>query len=70
MMPIVVVEAGSTPRWRNTTYRPYNAVKQVMGEISGAIIAITLVMVSVFLPITFMSGACGYILQAVFHYHG
>jgi HAE1 family hydrophobic/amphiphilic exporter-1 len=38
---------------------PYNAVKEVLGEISGAIIAITAVMVSVFLPISFMSGPVG-----------
>ncbi|MDX5347875.1 MAG: efflux RND transporter permease subunit, partial [Hymenobacteraceae bacterium] len=35
------------------------AVKKVLGEISGAIIAITAVMVSVFLPISFMSGPVG-----------
>src|SRR5690606_27429411 len=35
------------------------AVKEVMGEISGAIIAITMVMVSVFLPISFMTGPVG-----------
>ncbi|MEP0710379.1 MAG: efflux RND transporter permease subunit, partial [Algoriphagus sp.] len=33
--------------------------KRVLGEISGAIIAITAVMVSVFLPISFMSGPVG-----------
>ena len=38
---------------------PFKAVKSVMGEISGAIIAITLVMVSVFVPIAFMSGPVG-----------
>ncbi|MEG1266627.1 MAG: efflux RND transporter permease subunit, partial [Myroides sp.] len=38
---------------------PYKAVKEVMGEISGAIIAITMVMVSVFLPISFMTGPVG-----------
>jgi multidrug efflux pump subunit AcrB len=38
---------------------PYNAVKEVMGEIGGAIIAITLMMVSVFIPIAFMTGPVG-----------
>ena len=38
---------------------PYKAVQSVMGEISGAIIAITLVMTAVFVPIAFMSGPVG-----------
>jgi HAE1 family hydrophobic/amphiphilic exporter-1 len=38
---------------------PYTAVQKVMGEISGAIIAITLVMTAVFVPIAFMSGPVG-----------
>jgi len=42
-----------------TGLTPYRAVKVVMGEISGAIIAITAVMVSVFVPIAFMSGPVG-----------
>ena len=38
---------------------PYKAVQEVIKEIGGAIIAITLVMVSVFIPISFMSGPVG-----------
>jgi len=38
---------------------PYNAVKKVMGEISGAIIAITLIMTAVFVPVAFMTGPVG-----------
>src|SRR5690606_12688029 len=38
---------------------PYKAVKEVLGEISGAIIAITLVMTAVFVPVAFMSGPVG-----------
>ena len=38
---------------------PFEAVKNVVGEIGGAIIAITLVMVSVFIPISFMTGPVG-----------
>jgi HAE1 family hydrophobic/amphiphilic exporter-1 len=34
-------------------------VKEVMGEIAGAIIAITAVMVAVFIPISFMTGPVG-----------
>ncbi|MEQ9467589.1 MAG: efflux RND transporter permease subunit [Ekhidna sp.] len=55
---IVVVEAVHA-KMEELNISPYNAVKLVMGEISGAIIAITLVMTSVFLPITFMSGPVG-----------
>jgi HAE1 family hydrophobic/amphiphilic exporter-1 len=38
---------------------PYNAVKKVLGEISGAVIAITLLMTSVFVPVAFMTGPVG-----------
>lgn len=55
---IVVVEAVHA-KMAEKNLSPYNAVKEVMGEISGAIIAITLIMVSVFLPITFMPGPVG-----------
>lgn len=55
---IVVVEAVHA-KMEDEHLSPYNAVKKVMGEISGAIIAITAVMVSVFLPISFMSGPVG-----------
>ncbi len=55
---IVVVEAVHA-KMEEKNLSPYRAVKAVMGEISGAIIAITLVMVSVFLPITFMPGPVG-----------
>ncbi len=55
---IVVVEAVHA-KMEEKKLSSYYAVKEVMGEISGAIIAITLVMVSVFLPITFMSGPVG-----------
>ena len=55
---IVVVEAVHA-KMETKHLSPYKAVKEVMGEISGAIIAITLVMVSVFVPIAFMSGPVG-----------
>ena len=55
---IVVVEAVHTTMTEE--HLPaFDAVKKVMDEISGAIIAITLVMVSVFIPISFMSGPVG-----------
>lgn len=55
---IVVVEAVHA-KMEEENLSPYRAVIEVMKEISGAIIAITLVMVSVFLPISFMSGPVG-----------
>ena len=56
---IVVVEAVHAKFEEDHNITPFNAVKKVLAEISGAIIAITAVMVSVFLPISFMSGPVG-----------
>ena len=56
---IVVVEAVHAKFEEFPNITPYKAVQKVLGEISGAIIAITAVMVSVFLPISFMSGPVG-----------
>lgn len=56
---IVVVEAVHAKFEEFPHITPYQAVKKVLGEISGAIIAITAVMVSVFVPISFMSGPVG-----------
>ncbi|MBU2996764.1 efflux RND transporter permease subunit [Cellulophaga baltica] len=56
---IVVVEAVHAKFEEDPNITPYKAVQKVLGEISGAIIAITAVMVSVFLPISFMSGPVG-----------
>ncbi|ELR73029.1 Putative integral membrane efflux protein [Fulvivirga imtechensis AK7] len=55
---IVVVEAVHA-RMEESNMSPYKAVRAVMGEISGAILAITLVMAAVFIPIAFMSGPVG-----------
>ena len=55
---IVVVEAVHA-KMAEEHLSPYNAVKKVIGEISGAIIAITLLMVSVFVPVSFMTGPVG-----------
>jgi HAE1 family hydrophobic/amphiphilic exporter-1 len=56
---IVVVEAVHAKFDEDPKISSYKAVQKVLGEISGAIIAITAVMVSVFLPISFMSGPVG-----------
>jgi len=55
---IVVVEAVHA-KMEAEHLSPFNAVKQVLGEISGAIIAITLVMTAVFIPVAFMTGPVG-----------
>ena len=55
---IVVVEAVHA-KMSATHLSPYRATKEVMHEISGAIIAITLVMTAVFVPVTFMTGPVG-----------
>src|SRR6478736_459092 len=56
---IVVVEAVHAKFEEVPHITPYQAVKEVLSEISGAIIAITAVMISVFIPISFMSGPVG-----------
>lgn len=55
---IVVVEAVHA-KMHEKHLSPYAATKEVIGEISGAIIAITLVMTAVFVPVTFMTGPVG-----------
>lgn len=55
---IVVVEAVHV-KMHEENLTPFKASQEVLGEIGGAIIAITLVMVSVFIPISFMSGPVG-----------
>ena len=55
---IVVVEAVHA-KMEEEHLSPYNAVRKVIGEISGAVIAITLLMTAVFVPIAFMSGPVG-----------
>lgn len=55
---IVVVEAVHT-KMAEQHLTPFKATKKVLGEISGAIIAITLLMTAVFIPVAFMSGPVG-----------
>lgn len=55
---IVVVEAVHATM-HEKGISPYLATKEVINEISGAIIAITLVMTAVFVPVTFMTGPVG-----------
>ncbi|MCS6904844.1 MAG: efflux RND transporter permease subunit [Bacteroidia bacterium] len=55
---IVVVEAVHA-KMQAEHLSPYQAVKAVLHQIAGAVIAITLIMVSVFVPIAFMTGPVG-----------
>ena len=55
---IVVVEAVHA-KMHEKHLSPYLATKEVINEISGAVIAITLVMTAVFVPVTFMTGPVG-----------
>lgn len=55
---IVVIEAVHA-KMEEKHLSPLKATEEAMHEISGAIIAITLVMASVFIPIAFMSGPVG-----------
>ena len=55
---IVVVEAVHV-KMHEKNLQPYPAVQEVLGEIGGAIVAITLMMTSVFIPVAFMSGPVG-----------
>ncbi|SMP73081.1 hydrophobe/amphiphile efflux-1 (HAE1) family protein [Neorhodopirellula lusitana] len=55
---IVVVEAVHE-KMHTKHLGPYQATHEVVREISGAIIAITLVMTAVFIPVTFMTGPVG-----------
>ncbi|MHC5537051.1 efflux RND transporter permease subunit [Singulisphaera rosea] len=55
---IVVVEAVHA-KMHEKHLSPYRATMEVVHEISGAIIAITLVMTAVFVPVTFMTGPVG-----------
>jgi HAE1 family hydrophobic/amphiphilic exporter-1 len=56
---IVVVEAVHAKFEEHADITPYRATQQVLGEIGGAIVAITLVMTAVFVPVSFMTGPVG-----------
>jgi HAE1 family hydrophobic/amphiphilic exporter-1 len=55
---IVVVEAVHV-KMHEERISPYRAVQKVLDEISGAVIAITLLMTAVFVPVGFMTGPVG-----------
>lgn len=55
---IVVIEAVHA-KMEEKHLSPYQATRQVLHEIAGAIVAITFVMTAVFIPVAFMSGPVG-----------
>lgn len=56
---IVVIEAVHSNMEKDPSLSPYAATQKAMGELGGAILAITLVMISVFVPIAFIPGPVG-----------
>lgn len=56
---IVVVEAVHSNMEKDPSLTPYTATQKAMGELGSAILAITLVMISVFVPIAFIPGPVG-----------
>jgi hydrophobe/amphiphile efflux-1 (HAE1) family protein len=60
---IVVVEAVEAKMEANPGMTPAEAASAAMGEITGAIVAITLVLLSVFVPVAFIPGISGQLFQ-------
>ncbi|MCU9850077.1 efflux RND transporter permease subunit [Defluviimonas sp. WL0024] len=60
---IVVVEAVEAKMAANPGMSPTEAARAAMGEITGAIVAITLVLLSVFVPVAFIPGISGQLYQ-------
>ncbi len=56
---IVVVEAVHFNMEKDPSLTPYAATQKAMGELGSAILAITMVMISVFVPIAFIPGPVG-----------
>ncbi|MBS2007530.1 MAG: efflux RND transporter permease subunit, partial [Cyanobacteria bacterium SZAS TMP-1] len=56
---IVVVEAVHSNMEKDPSLTPYAATHKAMGELGSAILAITFVMISVFVPIAFIPGPVG-----------
>lgn len=60
---IVVVEAVEAKMEEDPHLTPAEAARQAMGEITAPIIAITLVLMSVFVPVAFIPGISGQLYQ-------
>jgi multidrug efflux pump subunit AcrB len=62
---IVVVEAVEAHLEKDPTLSPAEAARRAMEEITAPIIAITLVLLSVFVPVAFIPGISGDLVQTV-----
>jgi hydrophobe/amphiphile efflux-1 (HAE1) family protein len=60
---IVVVEAVEAKMEQNPEMTPAEAASAAMSEITGAILAITMVLLSVFVPVAFIPGISGQLFQ-------
>ena len=60
---IVVVEAVEAKMEEDPTLTPAEAARKAMGEITAPIIAITLVLMSVFVPVAFIPGISGQLFK-------
>jgi multidrug efflux pump subunit AcrB len=60
---IVVVEAVEANLEKNPELSPADATKKAMGQITGPIIGITMVLLSVFVPVAFIPGISGQLYQ-------
>jgi multidrug efflux pump subunit AcrB len=60
---IVVVEAVEAKMEENPDMSPAEAASAAMSEITGAILAITMVLLSVFVPVAFIPGISGQLFQ-------
>ena len=60
---IIVVEAVEAKMAENPGMTPATAASAAMGEITGAIVATTLVLLSVFVPVAFIPGISGQLFQ-------
>ena len=60
---IVVVENVERAIEENPDLTPAEAARRAMGEITGAIVAITMVLLSVFVPVAFIPGISGQLFQ-------
>ena len=60
---IVVVENVERVMEENPALSPAEAARRAMGEITGAIVAITMVLLSVFVPVAFIPGISGQLFQ-------
>ena len=60
---IVVVEAVEAQLEKDPTLSPAEAARRAMGEITAPIIAITLVLLSVFVPVAFIPGISGQLFR-------